>query len=441
MSTIHSNDLTSRRLSDMSDIDRMWLAEFGQPVEVVVRIVAIAVAGVGLWAYNGWLAGPIWAASYLSLLALCYFTLRPENPFNPVQWAIGLASESALSITFAALPIFVLASDDPVLLLCGALSMVTLAIFTLMREEPPAIIQPVDIAIMWAAILVVWIGHVAGHATLGGQAIMTLTCVVGGGYYTSALISSRTMKESLRHGAQKLQNEQKLAAIGDLSGGIAHDFNNILTVLQGSLELYHEVPAGPEREALVSDARTASARATGLVAQLLAFARRAPLDPRAHSAGPAVDTLAKTARGMLDDHVVLDTRTMADPVMVMADPDGLQAALLNLVLNAQEALDRSGSINVAVDLCLGPATEARSAPAETTIGAHLRFSVADDGPGLAPEVLVKALDPFFTTKPAGKGSGMGLPMALGFAEQSGGALRIKTSDDGTTVALHLPIAG
>lgn len=440
MTIIHPSDLTQRRMSDMSDVDRLWWSQFGNRYELTARVLAIAAGGIGIWLYDGSVLGPFWALMYFIALGVSFFVLRPADPTHPTAWAVGMVSYFAIASIFASLPIYLLASPDPVLMFCGAFGLITLGAFTLLREEPPAIIQPLDIAIAWIGIGVAGFTQIPGNPSLAAQAIMTLLSIVAGGYYTLAVISVRAVRVELRDAARQGQEAQKMEAIGKLSGGIAHNFNNILTVLQGSLELYHEVPSGPERDALVNDARSASARATGLVAQLLAFARRAPLEPRAHDAGGVVDALAATAHHVLPDGMQLDTRQMAQSVDVLADPDGLQAALMNLLLNARDALDLGGSITLAVDLTQGPAAEASSAPAETAIGAHLRFSVADDGTGMAPEVLASAFDPFFTTKPKGQGSGLGLPMAMGFAEQSGGALRVKTNDDGTTVALHLPIA-
>lgn len=446
MTTSNSNSRTANRLTELSDLERLWLAEFGQPVELIVRIAMIALGALALWFYEGSVLGPMWALAYLSLLALCALTLAPAKPHAPGAWLAALASHSALSLTFAALPIYLISSADPVLIFFGVLAIASLAIFTFHREEPPAFIQPLDIGIIWIALLVAWMAHIPADLSVLAKVTVTLPCLVAGGYYTSALITTRAARAELRRTALAQQQAQRMEAIGKLSGGIAHDFNNILTALQGSLELYHEVPQGHERDALVEEAREASARASAVVSQLLSFAGRAKLTPQPLDANQMVEEVAAAARAMLPDGIALEIRLASEPVKVLADPTLLAAAMNNLVANAREALGKpntpgaQGTITVAVDIAKGPARKGCSAPAEEVSGAHLRFSVADDGPGMDQDVCARAVEPFYSTKPAGQGSGLGLSMALGFAQQSGGTLKIKTDTAGTTAALHLPLA-
>ncbi len=429
-----------RLLSDMSDLELLWLSTFGNPYEVAARILAIAAGGIGIWFYDGLIIGPIWCAAYLLALAVSFYVLRPADPTRPSALIAGVASHLLIAGVFAALPLYLITTDDRVLEFCGALALISLGAFNLLREEPPAIIQPIDIAIGWLAVAIAGATHIPGHTSVAAQLVMGVLCLALGGYYTLALITKRTVQCELRRAARQKRDSNEMEAVGRLAGGIAHDFNNILTVLQGSLELYHVVPQGPERDSLIEEARDAGRRATALVSHLLAFARRAPLDPRALEVGSVIAEAARHARALAPPGVAIDLREPPIPVHVMADADALHAALLSLLRNAGEAVGGLGTITLAVDLVQGPAEEANSAPAANPHEAHLRFSVADDGPGMDAEVAVRALEPFFTTKPVGKGAGMGLPMAKGFAEQSGGALRMHTSANGTTVSLHLPIA-
>ncbi|OAN84588.1 hypothetical protein A8B78_06955 [Jannaschia sp. EhC01] len=424
----------------MSDLDRLWFAQFGTSWEVALRVVSVIAAALGLWFYDGALTGPIWAVIYLGGLAMSYYTMQPSDQHHPLAWSIGIGSHVFIALGFAWLPLYLISTDDMVLNFCGFFGMVGLGAFTLFREEPPDIVQPLDIVIAWAAIAIIAYRFLPEAPSLAAQAVMGFLCLITGGYYSVALWTTRSIRRDVRKAAERTQEEREMEAIGRLTGGIAHDFNNILTALHGSLELYAVVPEGPEQDALVDEARAASVRATALVSQLLAYARRAPLEARIHDANAVIDELCTLAQRLLPAGVQLDCRRTDAASYVLADAKGLNSALLNLLLNANDALEGHGSIVLAVDVMHGPAPEAGSKCAVSHDNAHLCFSVADDGPGMAPDVQQRAMEPFFTTKPIGKGSGLGLSMALGFAEQSGGALRIKTGQNGTTVALHLPMS-
>ncbi len=437
--TFPSNQ-TNRRGPDMSGLHRLWVSEFGNRQEVVVRILVMIAAGFGVWVHSGWLMAPIWVLAYLAGTALTYIALRPRNPDHPATRALGIGSFFLSTAVFVSLPLYAIAMGDPVLQFCGAMGIVTLCVFNLFREETPAILLPFDVAIGWTAIGIIAATFIPGQSSFVAEAIMVLLCLVAGGYYTLALIETRATQARLREAARRKQAEREMEAIGRLSGGIAHDFNNILTVLQGCLELYHVVPQGKERDILVDEAQDASKRASALVSQLLAFAQRAPLDPIALDVGDCMAGLAALSRELLPVGVALETRVPPDPVAVMADADGLRTAILNLVRNARDAVGSRGAVILAVDMCKGPADKATCIPESNPGDAHLRFSVADDGPGMTSEASRRALEPFFSTRPVGKGSGLGLSMAKGFAEQSGGALRLQTSENGTIVSLHLPIA-
>lgn len=423
-----------------TDLDRLWETEFGDAQELVIRCFGIAAGGAALWFYNGSVFGPVWAVTYFTFLALNYLLLRPRSDGRRGASAACYVTFIIALGTYLSLPIYLMVAGDALMIFCGAMALIAYAVFTLYRPAPPGILEHLDLAIAWLLALVAAITFLPIATTLFPKAIVVFLCIVIAVYYSMSVRQTRAARTQFRMAAQRSIEAAKMEAIGRLSGGIAHDFNNILTVLQGSLELYHEVPAGPERDAFVDEARVASVRATALVSQLLAFARRAPLEARAHNANGVLDELSTLARRLLPVSVYLDHRLTEDQACVLADSSGLHTALLNLILNANDAMKGRGSIIVAVDMLQGPAQDAGTRPTQSASDAHLCFSVADDGPGMSPDVERRATEPFFTTKPVGKGSGLGLSSAEGFAEQSGGALRIKTSTAGTTVSVHLPLS-
>ncbi len=247
----------------------------------------------------------------------------------------------------------------------------------------------------------------------------------------AALVQRRRTEEQLAH-------SQRLDAIGQLTGGIAHDFNNLLTVVSGSLQLLEdESPQRPETAELIASALRSVARGAELTAQLLAFARRQRLNPR------AVDT-----RSLLRDLKLMLGRTLGELIRIdvacdegipcaYADAMQLDTALVNLALNARDAMPRGGEITLAAGERWISADEIRP---ELTVGHYVVFSVSDTGHGMSEETLARAVEPFFTTKEIGRGSGLGLSMVYGFVRQSGGYLHIDSHlGYGTRVDLYLPV--
>ena len=228
-----------------------------------------------------------------------------------------------------------------------------------------------------------------------------------------------------------LAHSQRLEAVGQLTGGIAHDFNNLLTVMSGSLQLLEErCSEDPDSAELIASALRSASRGAELTRKLLAFARRQRLSPRAVSPVRLLEDLEKMLRRTLGDSIQLVVECQADAPAVYADASQLDSALLNLVLNARDAMPNGGEIRLGVE----------EIAAEQDV-ASILFTVSDTGQGMSPETLALAVEPFFTTKQAERGSGLGLSMVYGFVEQSGGHLRIDSRlGHGTRVRLSLPVA-
>jgi len=248
----------------------------------------------------------------------------------------------------------------------------------------------------------------------------------------SALIQRRRTEEQLAH-------SQRLEAIGQLTGGIAHDFNNLLTVVSGNLQLLElECADNPTVRELFNSAQRAVAHGAALTGKLLAFARRQRLSPRPIEPGPLLEDLGAMLRRTLGDLVKVAIELDGHSPPIYADPAQLESALLNLALNARDAMPRGGQLTIAVRE-RAIATEA--AQLDLQPGRYVLFTIADTGHGMTPEVLAHAFEPFFTTKGPGKGNGLGLSMVYGFARQSGGQVRADSRlGYGTQVELYLPVA-
>ncbi len=241
---------------------------------------------------------------------------------------------------------------------------------------------------------------------------------------------------------EALRQAQKMEAVGQLTGGIAHDFNNMLQGVASGIELARRrIAAGqPEKApALLDAARDAAERAAALTRRLLAFGRRQALDPRAILADDLVDGMASLIRQTVGPAITVDIQPQDGSWPVRCDPNQLENALLNLAINARDAMLPGGG-TLRIDTTHVALTAADTVTWEgADPGDYVRITVADSGVGMTPEVLTHAGEPFFTTKSDGQGTGLGLSQIYGFVRQSGGVLRLESEVGvGTSVHLHLP---
>lgn len=238
---------------------------------------------------------------------------------------------------------------------------------------------------------------------------------------------------------RRLRSAQRLEAVGQLTGGIAHDFNNLLTVILGNAELLSERLADqPNLKQMADVTLRAATSGAELTERLLAFASRKPLVARGLDANALVRGMKSLLARTLPERIVVEIAT-ADPVgNIVADASQLENAILNLTLNARDAMPRGGTIFLTTaNISMTEEDAARTLDAAP--GDYVEIAVADTGTGMTPEVLSRAFEPFFTTKESGKGTGLGLSMVYGFARQSGGFLRIDTRPGhGTRIGLCLP---
>ena len=240
---------------------------------------------------------------------------------------------------------------------------------------------------------------------------------------------------------QQLQQAQKMEVVGQLSGGIAHDFNNLLTVMVGNAEhLGEQLQARQDLRQLADDICLAGERGAELTARLLAFSRRQLLQPQAIDCHQLLDSMHKLLRRTLREDIDIRTAFHPDMIVAFADRAQLESAVLNLALNAQDAMPAGGHLTMSTDLA-SLDEQYRSLHREVEPGEYALISVTDDGEGMSPEVVARAFEPFYTTKDVGKGSGLGLSMVYGFVKQSNGHVAIYSEVGlGTTVRIYLPLA-
>jgi PAS domain S-box-containing protein len=240
-----------------------------------------------------------------------------------------------------------------------------------------------------------------------------------------------------RDAEAQLHQAQKMESVGQLTGGVAHDFNNLLTVIIGNLDAIVDRVA-PEIRPAADSALQASERGAALIRQMLAFSRRQLLQPQTLDLNEVVGGMGDLLRRTLGEDIEIELKLASSPWPAVADKGQVENALLNLAINARDAMPAGGKLTIETgNACLDDDYAARNA--DVVPGEYAVLAVTDTGSGMTPEVADRALEPFFTTKETGKGSGLGLSMTYGFAKQSGGHLKIYSEvGHGTTVRLYLP---
>ena len=235
----------------------------------------------------------------------------------------------------------------------------------------------------------------------------------------------------------QLRQVQKMEAVGQLTGGIAHDFNNMLAVVVGGIDLAQRRLNGPRREVLthLQNAMEGATRAAALTRRLLSFARSEPLLPERVESKDLIGGMSDLLDRTLGERIKIEVDLARDTWPTYVDPHQLENAIVNLAVNARDAMEGQGVMRVTTE----NVTLAANEVGDVRPGEYVKISVSDTGCGMTPEVLDRAFEPFFTTKPVGKGTGLGLSQIFGFAHQSGGEVGIESElGAGTTVSIYLP---
>ena len=237
----------------------------------------------------------------------------------------------------------------------------------------------------------------------------------------------------------RLQRAQKMEAVGQLTGGLAHDFNNLLTIIIGNLQLLDGKITTDEKSAKrLVEAQDAATKGADLTRQLLAFARKQELEPKDTQINELVRGMESLISRTIGENIELKVETMTGDPRCLIDPSQLESAILNLAINARDAMPNGGKLTVETQSAYLDRFYAEKNP-EVVPGQYVLVAVSDSGTGMAPELLEKVFQPFFTTKAAGKGSGLGLSMVYGFIKQSGGHIQVYSEvGHGTSIKMYIP---
>jgi len=275
----------------------------------------------------------------------------------------------------------------------------------------------------WASVVIDPIRDSSGH-------------LIGFAKVTRDITEKQRSQQELQATQLALHRAQRLEALGRVTGGLAHDFNNFISVIGGATELLRNTELAPEKRLKYLNAIADTVqRATHLTQQMLAYARRQPLEPSNVDVGLCVEGMKPIFQATLGSAVRVQYHLPSEPCLICADVSQLENALLNLVVNAGDAMPFGGNVKITVNC----ADSRPDGDDPMVTGQFVVVSVADDGEGIPQEVLHHIFEPFFTTKPEGKGTGLGLSQVFGYVSQTGGHVNVvSSSEGGTTFTLYFP---
>lgn len=409
---------------------------------ILNREMAVRFGLIGLCIVSGWLVFdlwflPIWYPIYITAVLLERWLSYRASSLSPRfafvgMWIVGFL----VACAYVCLPIMVwnigseMAKFATMILLCGA----CLNVFLLRSRNlvlGSAYIVPLVMVFFW-------IGGQQYEAPGGGPAFwlnMVLCVALALYFWLCATETSRTNNE-LRSTRAQFEQAQKVEVIGAMTSGVAHDFNNLLSVVQGNLELLKHYPDAPDRATFLDDALKATKRGAELTRQLTSYGRAMPSGERHVDPTLILRGVKDMAKRILPANITLKLELPEPGGQLLVNETTLHTALLNLVINARDAISASGTITLSIE---NPATPPATTGALPMVPRYLAFVVHDTGEGIPKDLLDRVRDPFFSTKPAGQGSGLGLAMVTNFARLAGGEFEIdSTEGQGTTARLYLP---
>ncbi len=415
-------------LQELRDIEPIRSPEF------FLRAIVLCLATILIWLISGRDLLLVWIGSYYTLVMLEKIALSAAwTRSSTLRFSAIMVLTFLISAAFCSFPVYIWFDGTDIHKFATLVLLVSAVQHIFIRRVhvwQSAVAALVPIVIAMVIMAMGFADPVYDPRLKIGASVL----VVAFACYCGVAIFE-THRKSVRHRAlqQQFLHSQKVEALGTLTGGVAHDFNNLLSVIQGNLELLQTYPDAAEKDLFLKEALTATHRGADLTKRLMSYVNRAELSPRPLEPSDVLASIEALARRLLPPNISLSLERQAVDGQVYADETLLHSALLNLMVNARDAMPKGGRLTL----------RTRPAPREMrglAFPDHMLFEVEDTGMGIAQDILPNVMDPFFSTKPKGQGSGLGLAMVSGFANQSGGHLFIdSTPNAGTIVRLALPL--
>ena len=414
------------RFDVASEFEAIETAEAGENADYMFRISLVAVAAVVLWAATGAVVMIAWGAGFALLsLANVAFITRVRRPVRRTTYAAALGLNIMIAVWFISMVIYIASWGGLVPLFVAVCGIAGLALHALMNHKRWSHIAVVDATAV--VVTSVWVTFFVFQQTetMAQQVLVLGAAGCATAYFFHAFIDVMKMRTRLDTRNRAEAHAEKMAAVGQLSGGIAHDFNNILTVIRGNLDLIEVVDDPNDRAEFVAEARSGADRAAELVRQLLAYSGKSQWHQDLIAVDDLLDETLESLRQLIPANVTLERGRSVEGARVMADPQHLRTALMNASVNARDAMMPDGGV-----IRLEAAVE----------GPDVILRITDTGPGVPDHLIGRISEPFYSTKPAATGSGLGLSMIEGVAVQSGGWLDLRNhAEGGFCVAIHLPL--
>lgn len=423
------------------EIDRLYAIEYGDPLEFAMRVLITGVGAIIHFNYTGLIIALVWFVCFVLTHFAFYTVLRRSPPIcterhTRAAGAVGLV----MLASFIWLPAWLIVHDDVALRISGTAGTGALLVFLIYRSDRMKWMVMGEVGIVAAAVGYVILAQLGDVADQGAQLVMLFAGMALVTYFARTLFEHRRQRIEAEAASVRSVQAQKMEAVGQLAGGVAHDFNNILTAVTGNLELYEEIDDPEERDQFVRDAHNAAERAAALVRQLLAYSRKSTMAVAEYSVPLVFDQVSTLSRRLLPSSIRLVFAQPAEGMRVRVDQNQLITAMINLIVNARDAMNGNGLLEVRAGGCDVIEPTPMLDGASIAPGRYVCITIQDNGPGIPKDILRRVTEPFFTTKAIGEGSGLGLSMVEGFARQSGGGMMIETSQSGTRVRLYLPCA-
>ena len=418
------------------DVETMIEADIGSAAELALRFSVVALGGL-LMGLTGRPEITIWLCAFLGVNG--YYSWRLSRMQAPVsrRTYLELTLLFAASVTlYTSCAVYLFRIGTPTFITVAMAALSAQALFNISRHRQSSVLMFYDTVIVTLAGLFFGLSSVSLST---GQpyehAVISITTVGVCSYYAIAQFRKIQIHEALNASRQEAAHAQKMRAVGQLTAGIAHEFNNLLTVIRGNIELAQLSGGTADFQERLNDAIRAADRADMLTSQMLSLSRKARLTATQINLGQFCMEFQAMLPQLVPATVAVQVEEAPDVTTVYCDHGQLKVALINLVANAVDAVAGRGRIWIS---CHRAAQSQLLRMGITDSRDFVIISLRDDGPGIPPDMLQKVVEPFFTTKGVGKGTGLGLPMVKGFLEQSGGGMTIRSDAGGTIVTCALP---
>ena len=422
------------------EIARLYEQEYGQKFEFAIRNLGTFFSALMIYLYTGWISAWVWCGLYFSTQAIYYFFLCAKSNaprFHDVIIAIALFL--LVYCAFIWMPALLIVQQDEALKLAGCLMMACVLVFLIRRAEHYPWMAYSEIGLMSVAMIVV-IGKIAARSdSIYVHIALPAAGITFAFYLTHSIKIVRQQRIMATEATERSVQSEKMEAIGQLAGGVAHDFNNLLTAVIGNLELYEDVPDPKERAELIANARRAAMQGADVVKMLLHYSRQSDGDPKLENVNDLLRNVANFGYHLIRSNIQVIVEPTTDEFWVRVDESQITAAIMNLISNGSDAIVGEGTITLSATKSVVQKSIFGNTPHELRHGTYVEIKVTDTGAGIPKDIMPRVIDPFFTTKPKGKGSGLGLSMVSGLAQRSGGKLWLESSPNGTQATIALPL--